>query len=240
MTNTNNNLSEQLNDIDNVIELRSSDVNVNVNGEVLSFKDIENIFFLYRINPSEDFISAITGFPIERVNRIVNSLQFQETINQYMSAYLNNNAGESLEALYMRYATLLKDCFISLSTSVGMKIRKANEARKPLEGKALNIPLIEKLMRLEFALKGMPIDIKAHIHTSKKKSQDKTDAELLQSMQEISNTLKSIDKKSFSPSAFVQPVSDAEIVEEKEIEKEIDLNQNQLDENENELNEDGE
>lgn len=202
---------------DNVLNFKAKNVNLNIGGDIISLSDLEKIFFLSKVNCTPEFISTILNMEILKVDRIINSLEFQKTCNEYFSEFANNNAGESIAQLTLRYTDLLKECFISIRSTVGIRIREAIESGKGLDGKWLNLPLIEKLMRLEFALHGMPIDLRGVVVKHNKGSKDKTDEELLSSVKEIQDTLSDIqgNKKLFNPASFI------EVEEEEEKEKEL-------------------
>ena len=68
-------------------------------------------------------------------------------------------------------------------------------------------------MRLEFALQGLPIDIKAFFNITKKESKDKTQEELLESIQGIHTLLDRADKGTFNPAEFVD-VEDAKVIDQ--------------------------
>ena len=224
---------------DNVLTLKAKEVNINVDGEIISLGDMEKIFFLSKLNPDPVFIASILKLDVLKVDRIIHSAKFQETINSYLSEYVNKNVGEGIHELTLRYGDFLKECFISLRTSVGMRIRKAIEDDKVLDAKWLNIPTLEKLMKLEFALHGLPVDLKGVV-VGHKRSQDKSQDELVSSLKEVQTTLESFkDGNKFSPSHFLTsgssgPIEAGEAVgkgqggqgeqeeeEAKEIEKEI-------------------
>ena len=226
---------------DNVLTLKAKEVNINVDGEIISLGDMEKIFFLSKLNPDASFISSVLKIDCVKVDHILHSTKFQETINSYLSEYINKNVGEGIHELTLRYGDFLKECFISLRTSVGMRIRKAIEDDKVLDAKWLNIPTLEKLMKLEFALHGLPVDLKGVV-VGHKRSQDKSQDELVSSLKEVQTTLESFkDSNKFSPSHFLTsgssgPIEAGEAVvadkgqgeageqeeeETKEIEKEI-------------------
>ena len=188
---------------DNVLTLKAKEVNINVDGEIISLGDMEKIFFLSKLNPDPSFIASILKLDVLKVDRIIHSTKFQETINSYLSEYVNKNVGEGIHELTLRYGDFLKECFISLRTSVGMRIRKAIEDDKVLDAKWLNIPTLEKLMKLEFALHGLPVDLKGVV-VGHKRSQDKSQDELVSSLKEVQTTLESFkDSNKFSPSKFL-------------------------------------
>jgi hypothetical protein len=208
---------------DNVLNFKAKNVNLNIGGDIISLVDLEKIFFLSKVNCTPEFISTILNMEVLKIDRIINSLEFQKTCNQYFQEFSNNNAGENISQLTLRYTDLLKECFISIRSTVGIRIREAIESGKGLDGKWLNLPLIEKLMRLEFALHGMPIDLRGVIVKHNKGSKDKTDEELLDSVKEIQNTLSDIqgNKKLFNPASFIE-VEEEEKELNEEIEKEIE------------------
>lgn len=217
---------------DNVLNFKAKNINLNIDGDIVNIVDLERIFFLSKINCTPEFIATITKIDVIKIDRIINSLEFQKTCNQYFSEFSSNNAGESLPQLTLRYTDLLKECFISIRSTVGLRIREAIESGKGLDGKWLNLPLIEKLMRLEFALHGMPIDLRGVVvKHSDKGSKDKTDEELLNSVKDIQETLGQIQGKTFSPNAFVEVETIENEIKEKEINEE-DENNKGLKENE--------
>jgi hypothetical protein len=220
---------------DNILTLKVKEVNINVDGEIISLADMEKIFFLSKLNPDATFIASILKLDVIKVNRIIHSVKFQDTINTYLSEYVNKNVGEGIHELTIRYGDFLKECFISLRTSVGMRIRTAIENDKVLDAKWLNIPTLEKLMKLEFALHGLPVDLKGVV-VGHKRSQDKSQDELVSSLKEVQTTLESFKDSKFSPSLFLSsgPVVPVEAGEQgqseqgkqeeeaKELEKEIE------------------
>jgi hypothetical protein len=221
---------------DNILTLKPKDVNINVDGEIISLADMEKIFFLSKLNPDASFIASVLKLDVIKVDRIIHSSKFQDTINTYLSEYVNKNVGEGIHELTIRYGDFLKECFISLRTSVGMRIRSAIENDKVLDAKWLNIPTLEKLMKLEFALHGLPVDLKGVV-VGHKRSQDKSQDELVSSLKDVQTTLESFkDSNKFSPSLFLSsgPVVPVEAGEQgqgeageqgeeaKEIEKEIE------------------
>lgn len=209
---------------DNVLNFKAKNINLNIGGDIISVIDLEKIFFLSKVNCTPEFISTVTNIEVIKVDRIIHSLEFQKTCNQYFSEFSSNNAGESIAQLTLRYTDLLKECFISIRSTVGLRIREAIESGNGLDGKWLNLPLIEKLMRLEFALHGMPIDLRGVVvKHSNKNSKEKTDEELLNSVKEIQDTLSDIQgsKKLFNPNSFIDVEINNENENENEKEKEI-------------------
>jgi hypothetical protein len=203
---------------DNVIDLKTKDVNINIDGDIISLLDLEKMFFLSKLNHDPAFISSVLKIDVKKVDSIVNSCKFQEIVNDYLSEYMSGKAGERPEQLALRYKEFLQECFTSLRISIGMKIRKSIEDDKPLDGKFLNINLIEKIMRLEFALHGLPVDIKGYIHASKKEAKDKSEQELIDSVNGIREQLERANNRPFSPSDFKEEerVIEGKIVEENE------------------------
>jgi len=187
---------------DNILAIKHKDVNVNIDGDIVSLSDLEKIFFLTKLNPDPSFIANILKIDVIKIERIIRSSNFQQTINNYLSEYINKNVGEGTNELTLRYSDLLKECFISIRTSIGLRIRKAIEEDKLLDVKYLNIPIVEKLMKLEFALHGLPIDLKGVV-VGHKKSGDKSNDELADSLKDIQDTLSNFKDKTFEPKRFV-------------------------------------
>lgn len=201
------------------INKKAKETNVNIDGEICSLADLEKIFFLHKINPNPEFISSILKIDSSKIDSIVHSLQFQSIMNDYLSEYMNSSVGEHKEQLIMRYQDFLKEIFTTIRVSVGMRIRECLEEDKPLPEKFLYVGIIEKIMKLEFALRGIPVDLKGILHGKKKGSKDKSSEELLKSLEEIKVAV--TDKKeTFSPNSFMnQKEIEAEIIEEKELEE---------------------
>ena len=207
---------------DDCLSIPSRNININLDGDIISVVDLEKIFFLHKLNPAPEFIAAVTQIEVNKVDRIVNSLRFTEICNQHFAELTEGRAGEQLPALILRYSDLLRECFVSVRTTIGLRIRESLQNDKPLEAKFLNIPLIEKLMKLEFALHGMPIDLKGLV-VKNKRSSEKTDKELLASINEVNQTLNEMKQKEFSPSSFVKAeIIDGEIVDTEKKEDEVD------------------
>jgi len=181
---------------------KPNNINLNIDGADVNLNELEKIFFLSKINSDPAFIASILKLPVKRVDKIVNSLNFEQIVSEYMNEFIFNEAGEQVEQLTLRYADFLKECFNAIRVSVGMKIRDHIEQDKPVKAKDLSIPLIEKLMKLEFALRGLPIEIKGILHKDLKGSKDKSDKELIESINSINQTIKNV-KGGFNPSAFV-------------------------------------
>jgi hypothetical protein len=200
---------------DNVIDLQTKDVNINIDGDVVSLIDLEKMFFLSKLNNDPAFIASILKINVQKIDKIINSCKFQEIVNEYLSEYMAGKAGEQPEQLTLRYKEFLQECFTSLRISIGMKIRKSIEDDKPLDGKFLNINLVEKIMRLEFALHGLPIDIKGYLHATKKEAKDKTEQELIDSVQGIKETIERATNNKFNPLNFKeeQEVIEGAVVE---------------------------
>ena len=68
---------------DNVLSLKPSTTNINIEGEVISLSDLEKIFFLSKLSNDPAFISSILKIPVKRVDAIVNSCRFTEIMNEY-------------------------------------------------------------------------------------------------------------------------------------------------------------
>jgi len=207
--------------------------NVSIDGEICSLADLEKIFFLSKINSNPEFISLILKINVKKIDSIIHSLQFQDIMNEYLSEYMNGSVGEPVEQLTMRYQDFLKELFVSIRVSVGMRVRDSLANDKPLREKYLYITILEKLMKMEFALRGVPVDLKGILHGSKKESKDKTNDELIKSLNEIKEAVTE-KEKGFNPNSFIdQGESDAEILEvnDKEIaeeENEIETKQQSL------------
>jgi hypothetical protein len=201
---------------DNVIDLKPKDVNVNIEGNIVSVSDLEKIFFFSKLNCEPDFIASMLSMDVMKVNDIVNSCNFQSIVSEYLSEYMTGNAGEKVEQLTLRYKDFLRECFTSLRISTHIKIQKSIEDNKPLSGKALNIPLLEKIMKMEFAMHGLPVDLRGYMHVSKKESKDKTEEELMEGIEDIKGMISNAGEK-FNPNEFKgDKVEEAEVIEEKE------------------------
>jgi hypothetical protein len=203
---------------DNTLDLQTKNVNVNIDGEIISVIDLEKIFFLTKLNSDPAFIASVLAMDVIKVDKIINNCNFQDIINEYQSEYYKHNAGETIEQLTMRYSDLLKECFTSIRISTGMRIRESISNNKPIDGSRLHIPLIEKIMRLEFALHGVPIDIKGILHkTNKNDPKDKTDDELVKSVKAMGDAIDRALEGGFDPTKFIKEnngVSDAELIED--------------------------
>jgi hypothetical protein len=203
----------------NVLDLKPKDVNINIDGDVVSIALLEKIFFLTKISNDPAFVASTLSLDVKKVDRIIHNCEFQKVINEHFNEYFTNEVGESVQQLTLRYSDLLKECFTSLRISTGLKIRKAIEDGKPLDGSKLNVALIEKVMRLEFALHGLPIDIKGFLHGSKdKEAKDKSNDELLAGIKTMTNTIDRAIQGGFDPLKYIQDnsssIEDGEIIEE--------------------------
>lgn len=195
---------------DGVLNLSNKDVNCNVNGEIVNILDLEKIYFLYKLNPEPDFIAMVTGINTARIEHLISTRNFQEITTEYLSEYVLHDAGETVEELTYRYATFLKECFTAVRISIGLKIRANIHAGKPIDNKALGIAIIERLMKMEFSLRGIPINLKAIYHKSDgKDSHNKTNEELLDGVYEIRDLVESIPTASFSPGEYKAKELDA-------------------------------
>lgn len=186
---------------DNVLSLKHKDTNLSIDNEVISLVDLEKIFFLSKLSNDTAFISSVLDLPIKKINNIIHSCQFQEAINEQLAEYTKHQIAEPREQLLLRYQDFLKELFITLRVSVGMRIRESMESGKPLSEKQLFIGPIEKLMKLEFALHGLPIDIKGVLY-SKSDRKSKTDEELMKSLKHIEQAVTE-DNKTFDPSELM-------------------------------------
>ncbi len=196
---------------DNVLSLKHKDTNVSIDNEVISLADLEKIFFLSKLSNDTAFISSVLDIPIKRINAIVHSCQFQEAINEQLAEYTKHQVAEPKEQLLLRYQDFLKELFITLRVSVGMRIRESIENGKPLNEKQLFIGPIEKLMKLEFALHGLPIDIKGVLY-GKSERKSKTDEDLMRSIKTIEQAVISEDKV-FDPSSMIVGEVDADEID---------------------------
>lgn len=187
---------------DNVIDLKHNETNIVIDDEIVSIGDLEKIFFLSKLNPDPAFISSVLKIDVKKIDSIIHSCNFQQIVNEYLSEYMAGEAGEQPEQLTLRYKDLLQECFTSIRVSIGLRIRKGIEEDKPVDGKSLNIPLIEKLMRLEFALHGLPIDLKGVFHSTQKDTKDKSNDELLESLNGIKDTIERAGNP-FNPNEFI-------------------------------------
>ncbi len=186
---------------DNIIALKHKDTNVNVDGEILSLSDLEKIHFLYRLSCDDSFIANTLGLPLKKVIAVTKNPAFEKVVAEYLNEYLSGDIGESVEQLTLRYSEFFKEMFMALRVTVSLRIREHLEKSKPLDAKYLYIKELEKLAKLEFALHGLPIDIRGTIK-AETNSQNKSDKELVKSISDINDTLKSINDKSFDPLKF--------------------------------------
>lgn len=186
---------------DNLAYQLPPDNNVMVAGEVLSLAEMEKVFFLYKLSPDPSFIASTLGLPVSKVDAIINSANFELVIAEYLGNYMSGSIGEKPEHLALRYSDFLRDIFVHMRISVSLYVRQRAEEGKPIEPKHLFINQIRELMKLEFSIHGIPVDLRGILHKGKT-SEDKTDKELIESLDSLNDTLQDATGKTFNPLKF--------------------------------------
>jgi hypothetical protein len=197
--------------------------NISVNGEVLSLDVMEKIFFLYKLSPDSSFIASTLSLPVTQVDAIINSHEFELVISDHLGNFLSGTIGERPEQLALRYSDFLRELFLYCRMSIGLYCRDMREKGRPLQPKHLFIPQIEKLMKMEFALHGIPVDLRGVLHKGKE-SKEKSDKELIESVNGLNQTLQEATGKSFDPLKF-----DSGNIEDVKDQSDTDTNEKDID-----------